>query len=339
MRRVVKLRVLYALAALVLTVAVGLPVTIYLATMEVVGRFAETLQGGPLDYGLPAEVVRFQSLDGINLKGWWIPASGPTGTAARGTVVVAHGSGDNRSAMLSRSKFLAANGYNAFPIDLRAHGESDGRFMTPGYLEALDILGAVDEAKRHGAQGPFIVFGHSYGAVAALWAAARSPEIAAVVADGAFLTPEDVTVHGAQIVIRDPNSSFWEKFGMRLIARLVESPASLRFAYWAMYVRTGVHVTQGVANSLRAIAQMGPRPVLFIAGEKDGIALPEGASKMYDAAASAKKGLWIVPGAGHNSTYRYKDKASAQIYEDHVLKFLTSVLPGEGCAPCAQENP
>jgi pimeloyl-ACP methyl ester carboxylesterase len=211
-------------------------------------------------------------------------------------------------------------------VDLRAHGESDGRFMTPGYLEALDILGAVEEAKRHGAQRPFIAFGHSYGAVASLWAAARSPEIAAVVADGAFLTPEDVTVHGAQIAIRDPNSSFWEKVGMRLVARLVESPASLRFAYWAMYLRTGVHVTPGVANSLRAIAQMGPRPLLFIAGEKDGIALPEGASKMYEAAASVKKALWIVPGAGHGSTYRYKDKESAPLYEDHVLKFLTSAF-------------
>jgi pimeloyl-ACP methyl ester carboxylesterase len=153
----------------------------YLATMQVVGHLAPAFKSVPADYGLNAEVVSFQSLDGIDLKGWWIPAQG----TARATVILAHGNGGNRSSMLSRAGFLAANGYNAFPIDLRAHGESSGNYMTPGYLEALDILGAVEAAKRRGQAGPFVAFGYSYGARASLWAGARSNDIAAVIADAA----------------------------------------------------------------------------------------------------------------------------------------------------------
>ena len=48
----------------------------YLATMQVVGHVAPAFRSVPPDYGLHAEVVSFQSLDGIGLKGWWIPAQG-----------------------------------------------------------------------------------------------------------------------------------------------------------------------------------------------------------------------------------------------------------------------
>ncbi len=328
MRRPVKIVVF---SSLLLAVGAGLTAgAVYLATMQVVGRFAETMRAVPADYGLSAEVVSFQSLDGSKLKGWWIPAQAPAsasaGRHARGTVILAHGSSDNRSGMLSRAKFLVANGYNAFPLDLRAHGESEGRYMSPGYLEALDILGAVEEAKRRGAQGPFIALGHSYGAVASLWAAARSSQIAAVIADGAFLSNEDVAVHGAQIVARDPKASFWVKFGSRAAAELVGFRPALKFAYWAFYTRTGVRLNPGDADSLRAIAQMGQRPVLFIVGEKDGIALPEGGRQMYDAATSPKKAFLMVPGVGHNTTY---NKASPRLYEDQVLEFLTRALQAE----------
>src|SRR5574337_961101 len=156
----------------------------FVATQGVVGHFAPSFKAVPADYGLAAEVVSFRSIDGTDLKGWWIPAQG----TSRGTVILAHGNGGNRSSMLSRAAFLAAIGYNAFPIDLRAHGDSAGNYMTPGYLEALDILGAVEAAKRRVQTGPFVAFGHSYGARASLWAAARSNEIDAVVADCAFVS-------------------------------------------------------------------------------------------------------------------------------------------------------
>lgn len=62
-------------------------------------------------------------------------------------------------------------------IDLRDHGEGGGRYISPAYLEARDILGAVDYVRRRGERAPIAVLGHSYGAVAALFARHRNKKL------------------------------------------------------------------------------------------------------------------------------------------------------------------
>ena len=91
----------------------------YLSTMSVVGHVAPLLKAVPAQYGLRTNEVSFLSLDGINLKGWWIPAQGTFPLPQHmglGTVILAHGNGGNGSDMLSRAAFLALNGYNAFSL-------------------------------------------------------------------------------------------------------------------------------------------------------------------------------------------------------------------------------
>jgi hypothetical protein len=82
----------------------------------------------PADFGLTAEVLSFDSPDGVPLKGWWLPAKG----TARADVVLAHGQDANRSHMLARANFLVRNQYSVFDIDLRAHGESGGAISHRG---------------------------------------------------------------------------------------------------------------------------------------------------------------------------------------------------------------
>lgn len=293
----------------------------YLATMPVVGRFAPSFGAVPADYKLKAEPISFRSIDGIDLKGWWIPAQGnlPAGQqAGRGTVILAHGNGGNRSSMLSRAAFLAAGGYNTLAIDLRAHGESAGNYMTPGYLEALDILGAVEAAKRRGQPGPFVALGHSYGARASLWAAARSNDLAGVVADGAFISVYGALQRQAARVATDPSASWGTKMGLHLATRLSQSSWARGFGEWAYYGRTGVRVTPQYDDVMPAIAQMEKKPILFVVGTEDWIAPPEDSRRMYDAARSPRKAILVVPGAGHNSTF----KAAPHLYQAQVLDFL-----------------
>jgi alpha-beta hydrolase superfamily lysophospholipase len=287
----------------------------YLATLPAVASPAARILGAAPSGAAP---MSFRSRDGIDLKGWWMPAIG----SARATVILAHGRDANRSFMVSRARFLVAHGYNAFPIDLRGHGESGGRYMTPGYLEALDILGAVDAARRRGAPGPFVALGHSSGAVAALQAAARSPEIAAVIADGAFLSVDRVLERATEIVGRDGRAPLAQKVALRVANWLLHSSGGRAFARWAFYLRTGAGLDPRDADALPAIAALGSRPVLFIAGAQDALATPEDARRMYDAAASPAKALLVVPGAGHNTTYG----AAPDLYEARVLRFLAAAL-------------
>ena len=94
---------------------------------------------GPSDFGLRSETVSFDSTDGIPLKAWWLPASG----TPRGAVIIAHGIDHTRQVMLPRAAFLVRGGYDVLAMDLRGHGESGGSIVSPGLLEARDILGAL----------------------------------------------------------------------------------------------------------------------------------------------------------------------------------------------------
>src|SRR5215472_15332527 len=70
----------------------------YMATSQVMGdhRSWREFIARPTDFGLKAEVVSFNSQDGIPLKGWWLPAEGP----AHWNLVLVHGKDGNRSHML-----------------------------------------------------------------------------------------------------------------------------------------------------------------------------------------------------------------------------------------------
>ena len=183
----------------------------YLATIPVVGNhpYWRELRERPENFGLKAEDVSFPSLDGIPLKGWYIRSHG----ISRGTVILAHGINANRSDMLSRANFLVRDNYNALLIDLRDHGESGGTFAGPGYMESRDILGALKYLEDRGRPGRIAVMGHSYGAVAALYAAVQSTEISAVLADSAFISFEDMVKRATTLLSKDPERSFVARLG------------------------------------------------------------------------------------------------------------------------------
>jgi uncharacterized protein len=289
----------------------------YVATIPVVGNhtYWRTLRARPEEFGLKAEDVSFLSRDGIQLRGWYIQADGDP----RGTVVISHGINGNRSDMVPRAAFLVRDHYNAFLIDLRDHGESGGTYAGPGYMEALDILGALTYLRTHQEKTPVVALGHSYGAVASLYAAAHSSDIAAVIADSAYISFEDMVRRATDLLAEDPERSFWERCGLRIAGFRGVELAVLPIYYF----RTGVWMDRRKADSLLAIARIGTRPVLFIAGERDRICPPDNTRAMYQAARSPRKELLIVPGAEHDSTYT----TSPKLYESTVIQFLDGLLP------------
>lgn len=288
----------------------------FLATIPVAGNhpYWRALRARPEDFGLKAENVSFSSTDGIPLKGWYIRSQGNS----RGTLIIAHGINGNRSDMLSRGAFLVRDNYNTLLIDLRDHGESGGTYAGPGYMESRDILGALKYLQGRGEAGPIAVMGHSYGAVAGLYAASQSSDISAVISDSAFISFEDMVKRATTLLAKDPERSFWERLGLRL--------AGFQVTEWAVkpiyYLRTGAWLDGKKADSLVAISSIGMRPILFISGEKDEICPPQNAKRMYNAALSPEKRLLVVPNAEHDSTY----STAPQLYESTVVGFLQRAL-------------
>jgi pimeloyl-ACP methyl ester carboxylesterase len=291
------------------------------------------MTGSPKDYGLESEVVRLQSIDGIALSAWWLPAqagAGPGRSAAALpldapaiNVLMAHGKDENRSGMLPRAALLARAGYKVLDLDLRGHGESDGNYMTPGYREALDVLGGVAAVRSRGERGPIVAFGFSYGAVAALHAAAQCADIDAVIADSAFITPDDVLNHfthhpGTPLPLR---AAFW----------MAQLPLLDRSTDWMFRLRTGVRLERGRISALAAVQRIRTQPIFFISGENDWLAPPSDARRMFDAAPVARKTLLIVAGAGHTTTF----SVAPDRYAAAVLEFLQHNVSRQVPAPRA----
>ena len=264
----------------------------------------------PEDRGLQAEMIRFTSTDCLVLTAWWLAADG----AAKGTVVLAHGQGGNRSDMLGRAAFLVHAGYNVFAIDLRAHGESDGNYMTPGFKEADDVLSAVAYVKGRGEDGPIVLLGYSYGAVAVLHATARSTEPSAVVADAAFISHVDMMHRVADYVRKDPQASWIARLGIGV----VKWPGVMWLVDLEFYMRTGVNLNSTKVDAIEAARAIRTTPVLFLAGENDPIAPAANTERMFEAMLSPRKRIVVMPKATH-STYTTETKDA---YEAAVLDFL-----------------
>ncbi len=106
----------------------------------------------------------------------------------RGTVVVLHGWMMDGDSLLPWSLQLAQDGYRVITLDLRNHGHSGGGPAGYGTRESDDVIDVVTALRQRGeVVGPLYLFGISYGAATALFAADKLGDgVAGVVALESF---------------------------------------------------------------------------------------------------------------------------------------------------------
>ncbi len=112
----------------------------------------------------PIGTVSFKSLDGLDLKGYWMPHS----KTADQTVVLGHGYKANWRAVLGVADKIRSMGYNVFMFDFRAHGDSAGEISSFGFHEGKDAAAAVQYVDEHygDRSKKLFYYGHSMGAAA-----------------------------------------------------------------------------------------------------------------------------------------------------------------------------
>lgn len=119
----------------------------------------------PKDVGLEFQTVHFPGAKGIQLAAWFVPAIPPT---TNGTILLFHGYGASKDALLPPAAEFHALGWNTLLVDFHGSGGSAGDTTSVGWHEAEDVAAAFAEAAKLAPSKPRVLYGVSMGAAACL---------------------------------------------------------------------------------------------------------------------------------------------------------------------------
>ncbi len=139
----------------------------------------------PGAFGLSAEDVWFESSDGVELHGWWMPRP-----RARGTILYFHGNSGNIAHQIGIFRHLRRLRVNIFAFDYRGYGRSSGQPSERGlYRDARAAWGLLTGELAQ-APGSIVLFGHSLGGAVAV-DAARDCAAAGLIVQSTFTQMRD----------------------------------------------------------------------------------------------------------------------------------------------------
>lgn len=246
----------------------------------------------PSEYNLPYENVEFTTRDGLRLSGWFLPA----GDLDR-AVVFLHGHGGSMDPDLKYVPAFHAAGISVLMFDFRAHGRSEGRVVSMGYLERLDAVAAVNSLQERGVERIGLL-GFSMGGVVAIISAPLIDNVGAIVVDGAFGR------------LTDPIIGWGKSRG--LPGWLSQAVGMLTIAVTGVRLRADVFRFQPI----HWVADL-EAPILFIHAARDRYVQWEHLQELIETAPDPKE-VWLAEGAGH----REVDQLYPEEYLERVVGFF-----------------
>ena len=248
--------------------------------------------------GLPSEEVHIKSRDGLDLCGHYVKNG-----QSRNTIILAHGYRSNRFIDFACAfKLYYDLGFNMLSIDMRAHGDSEGRYILFGIAERYDIVDWAKFLNDKYHPDKIVLDGMSMGAATVLMTADLDlpKNVAGIIADCGYTTPKAIWSHVAK---KDMHSIPWLVMpGVCLIVRLFTG-----------YDPNGASAVESLKKA--------KVPVLFVHGEADGFVPCEMGRENYAACASPKT-LVTVPGAAHGCSFLIDPEKCSRALE----KFLREIL-------------
>jgi uncharacterized protein len=246
----------------------------------------------PGDLPFTIEEVTFAGGDDLALAGWFTP---PQNGA---TIILLHGYGGNRTAMIWHAQQLVEAGYGVLMYDERASGESAGQRRSYGWEDPVDVGGALRylssrsevDAQKIG------IAGCSIGGQIALQAATRYPDLKAVWADGpSIVRPADL-----------PAPTNWATALDFLSVSIIDT----------MYqARLPITPPPPLIDCIDDIA---PRPIMLVGGGKVlsdfGSEAPRAARYAQYAGPNAE--VWVIPEAVHcDGPIQHPDEYAARLVQ------------------------
>jgi alpha-beta hydrolase superfamily lysophospholipase len=215
------------------------------------------------------------------LECWVIAADNP-----KGTVILFHGYGSQKSAMLDKAEEFLKLGYSTLLVDFMGAGGSEGNQTSIGFHEAEEVKTVFDHLLESGEENIYL-FGTSLGAVAIVRAI------------------NEYGINPQGIIIECPFGSLYQTTCARFKSLNVPAfPMAGLLVFWGG-VQNGYW---GFGHNPTEYAKHVTCPVLLMYGEQDEKVSREEIDEIY-ANLAGEKMLRTYPDAGHeNYLSKYREQ-------------------------------
>lgn len=235
-----------------------------------------------------AEPVEIKSRDGFILRGHLAKNSSDK------VILIVHGYQSNETESLKIAKILYDMGYSTLTIDMRAHGNSEGKYIGMGYFEKYDLLDWINFINTKIPRKKIFLHGTSMGG-------------ASVMLAGTLHLPKNVIGIIDDCGYNNAYSIFREELKKRFhlpsfpVLNMANAMAILK----AKYNLKDTDVLKDISK-IRI-------PILIIHGNKDDFVPVEMSQKIYENLKGEKE-ILIVKNSNHaESKYLNPDKYYAKI--------------------------
>jgi len=239
---------------------------------------------------LPTETLSITTEDGLKLIGKLIRGTEPV------TVICCHGY-DSLPLYdyCAVSEIFLNKGYSVFMPHMRGHGESEGKYVGFGVLDAQDVRHWVLKMQDVFPANDIFLHGISMGGASVLNSADlfHNGEVSGIISDCAFTTPHEVFSHLIGDMYHLPRFPFIGSFEL----------ANMLIAHYDFH-------TFDVRNAITESAV----PCIYICGDEDRFIPRDMAQSIADRCEASM----LVHGAGHAASYMMETEK----YKDFVIDFI-----------------
>jgi len=216
---------------------------------------------------------------------------------SKGTIILFHGYGGEKSSMIDKSNEFIKLGFNTMLVDFMGSGNSEGNQTTIGYKEAEEVKTSFDYLVQSGEKNIYL-FGTSMGAVAIMKCI------------------NDTKIKPKGIIIECPFGSMYETVCARFDKMNAPTfPMAGILVFWGG-IQNGFW---GFSHNPTEYAKNITCPTLLLYGEKDKSVSRKEIDDIYNNLKGSKK-LNIYKKTGHEN-YLIKNKVE---WNKNISQFITS---------------
>ncbi len=287
--RLVNILIILILTVLMVPVVLGI-VTTYFLLYPPCGETSTT----PADFGHPYEALTIQARAGGVFRAFSVPGKAPANGAA---IIIPPTTNQGRGSRLNLVDLYVRHGYAVITFESRRCADMGA--ISLGYKETDEVGDVLDYLLAREDVDPdrIGITGFSSAGATSIMAAARFPEIDAVIAEGGY----DDFAEGS----------------IRLgTGGLLESVYK-----WSVVISYRVLNGESIhkLSPLDVIGEIAPRPILLIYGSAESTL---GGARRQLIAAGDNAELWIIEGAGHGGYWT----TAGEEYERRVIAFFDEAL-------------